>query len=309
MNASSIKINFRTIKENRIMRNVRIPKTICSVVSDVLTGSHATLEALFESAGVPGPPPNLPHTSKWKEWLFRAGLDSETDSLLILGNLLEEFMDLPPNDKREYAEWVKNRDHVVNVLEESGFRYYRGGRVLPIGENFQDFSSYDNEIIENTKPTSIDELLGIIIRGVPRAMYPLSHRRKGVNSLSFETEWDIQDLLHALLRPWVSDIRPEEFTPSYAGTSTRMDFLLPKYSIVLELKYIRDKAHGRKIGDELIIDIEHYRCHPKCRILWCIIYDPNNNISNPDGLKSDIEGNRVVNGGEVSVQVHIISPR
>ena len=100
----------------------------------------------------------------------------------------------------------------------------------------------------------MEDLLLVLLRGLRRAMHPLMHRRKGAHSLSFDSEYDIQDLLHSLLRPWVADIRPEEFTPSYAGTSTRMDFLLPAHSLVIEMKFVRDRPHGRRIGDELIID-------------------------------------------------------
>lgn len=294
------------------MGNVRIPKTVCAVVNDVLWGSHATLDALFQSAGAPGAPPELSHASKWKEWLFRAGIDPDTDSLFVLGNVLEEFMDLPPHeDTEEFITWEQDRKRVVKVLEENGFRYYQGGRVLPTGITPQEANAAlkRSETFEISKPSGIEELLKVLLQGLPRAMHPLSHRRKGAYALSFETEWDVQDLLHSMLRPWVSDIRPEEFTPSYAGTSTRMDFLLPKYSLVLELKYIRDKSHGKKIGDELIIDIEHYRRHPKCDTLWCIIYDPNNMLSNSEGLKSDIQGERSTPDGKLNAVVHIISTR
>ena len=80
------------------MANVRLSKALCTVVGEVLasTESHATLDALFRSAGAPGDAPALPHHSKWKEWLFRAGRDPEVDSLAVLGNVLEEFMDVPP---------------------------------------------------------------------------------------------------------------------------------------------------------------------------------------------------------------------
>ncbi|WP_315739640.1 hypothetical protein [Escherichia coli] len=80
-----------------------------------------------------------------------------------------------------------------------------------------------------------------MVKGLQRAMHPLTHRRKGSQSLSFSNEYDVQDLLHALLRPWVQDIRPEEFTPSYAGSSTRMDFLLPAHKLVLETKIVRKR--------------------------------------------------------------------
>ena len=125
-------------------------------------------------------------------------------------------------------------------------------------------------------------------------MHPLTHRRKGTQALVFSNEYDVQDLLHALLRPWVADIRPEEFTPSYAGSSTRMDFLLPAHKLVVELKFVRDRAHAKKIGDELIVDIEHYRKHPDCQALWCVVYDPNHYLTNAEGLCSDLSGRRLV---------------
>lgn len=72
-------------------------------------GSHAALDVLFQTAGAPGDPPNLSHESKWKEWLFRAGLDPDVDSLAVLGNILEEFMDLPPMDDPDAREARQSR--------------------------------------------------------------------------------------------------------------------------------------------------------------------------------------------------------
>lgn len=293
------------------MANIRLSRALCAVVGEVIstTGSHQKLDALFRSAGAPGDPPNLAHTTKWKEWLFRAGTAPETDSLEVLGNVLEEFMDLPPNEFSEgYEQWGTDRERVIAVLEEHGFRYYRGGRVLPNDQSVTsesrlgDFSSSAGP----AKPQSIDELLTILLRGLRRAMHPLTHRRKGAVALSFSTEYDVQDLLHALLRPWVTDIRPEEFTPSYAGTSTRMDFLLPTHGIVIELKFVRDRPHARTIGNELIIDIEHYRKHPDCRTLWCVVYDPDALLTNAEGLRKDLEGRRTMADGAIDVRLFVL---
>jgi hypothetical protein len=137
-------------------------------------------------------------------------------------------------------------------------------------------------------------------------MHPLTHRRKGAQALSFSTEYDVQDLLHALLRPWVQDIRPEEFTPSYAGSSTRMDFLLPKYKVVVELKFVRDSPHAKKIGDELIIDIDHYRRHSDCDHLWCVVFDPDHLLPNAEGLRVDLSGRRITKDGSVQVKVLVL---
>ena len=290
---------------------MRLSRSLCAAVGDVLatTGSHATLDALFQGAGAPGDPPDLSHGSKWKEWLFRAGLDPDFDSLALLGNVLEEFMDLPPMENGpELEEWREKRARVEAVLEENGLRYFRFGRILPQGQQPEQCEPQgrSQESPHPMKPDNIQELLMILLRGLRRAMHPLTHRRKGAQPLSFSSEYDVQDLLHSMLRPWISDIRPEEFTPSYAGSSTRMDFLLPAHSLVIELKFVRDRAHGKRIGDELIVDIEHYRRHPACNSLWCVVYDPEHLLTNAEGLRTDLEGARRTKDGELMVKVLVM---
>jgi hypothetical protein len=285
---------------------MRLSKSLCAVVGEALAGSHATLDALFRSAGAPGDPPALPHHSKWKEWLFRAGVDPNVDSLAVLGNVLEEFMDLPPKtDAPEFETWTERRARVEAALEQNGLRYFRFGRVLPQGQEaeYAERVSVSQVSPQPPKPNTMDELLSVLLRGLRRAMHPLTHRRKGAQALSFSSEYDVQDLLHALLRPWVSDIRPEEFTPSYAGSSTRMDFLLPAHSLVIELKFVRDRSHAKAIGNELIADIEHYRKHPDCKTLWCVVYDPEHFLTNAEGLRHDLEGKRTSKDAEVTVRV------
>lgn len=157
-------------------------------------------------------------------------------------------------------------------------------------------------------PQSVEELLERIVNGIPRAIQPLRHRREGAVTLAFSNEYDIQTLFHALLAPWVKDIRPEEYTPSYAGKSRRVDFLLPEHKLVVELKYVRDRTHGRRIGEELIVDIAHYAAHPKCESLWAVVHDPHGCVQNPDGLISDLEGERSDSRGRMNVRVWVLQP-
>ena len=286
---------------------MRLSKSLCAVVGDVIasTGSHQTLDRLFFAAGAPGEPPAVAHHSKWKEWLFSAGRDPNVDSLNVLGNILEEFMDLPPRDQALLSDWQAKRSRIEVALEENGLRYYRFGRVLPQDARLEESSA--ETTVAPVKPRDVEELLEVIIQGLRRAMHPLTHRRKGVPKLTFGNEYDVQDLLHAMLRPWIKDIRPEEFTPSYAGSSTRMDFLLPAYALVIETKIIKDRSHAKCVGNELIIDIDHYRKHPDCRSLWCVIYDPHHFITNADGLKKDLEGDRSTKGENCHVRMFVIT--
>jgi len=99
-------------------------------------------------------------------------------------------------------------------------------------------------------------------------------------------EHDVQDLLHAILHLHFDDIRPEEWTPSYAGSSSRMDFLLKEEKIVLESKY---NLSGKEIRNQLLEDIAQYSRHPDCETLACFVYDPEGIVKNPRGLEHDLE--------------------
>jgi len=44
----------------------------------------------------------------------------------------------------------------------------------------------------------------------------------------------------------------------------------------------------KQIGEQLIIDVAHYRAHPNCKKLVCLVYDPDGRIANPKGLENDL---------------------
>ena len=126
----------------------------------------------------------------------------------------------------------------------------------------------------------------------PLVAKQLSRRRSGHPGLGIENEYDVQYLLHAILMLFFEDIRPEEWTPSYAGGASRMDFLLKDESIVLETKMGSPNLGSKEIGDQLILDIAKYSQHPSCKTLVCMVYDPGNHVKNPRGLENDLSKNQ-----------------
>ena len=107
-------------------------------------------------------------------------------------------------------------------------------------------------------------------------------------TIEMQDEYDVQDLMHALLRIFFDDVRNEEWTPSYAGGASRMDFLLPRELTVLEVKKTREGLASKQIGDQLLVDIAKYQQHPKCKRLICFVYDPDGRILNARGLENDL---------------------
>jgi len=129
----------------------------------------------------------------------------------------------------------------------------------------------------------------------------LCSRHDSRATLNVEDEYDVQDLMHALLTLEFDDIRPEEWTPSYAGSGSRVDFLLKQERMVVEAKKTRKGLGAREVGEQLIIDVQRYQSHPDCLALICFVYDPEGKIANPRGLENDL--NRQHDGLEVKVLI------
>jgi hypothetical protein len=128
---------------------------------------------------------------------------------------------------------------------------------------------------------SIAERLHSVVR-------QMKDRRENRPTLEITDEYDLQDLFRALVKLFFEDLRPEEWTPSYAGGSSRMDFFLPEIDTVVELKMMRPTLSDKRLGEELIVDKDRYKKHPGCKTLFCIVYDPQHQLSNPRGIEADL---------------------
>lgn len=134
-----------------------------------------------------------------------------------------------------------------------------------------------------------NNVLSLIFNNFHTCTRQLKRRHDNRPTLEIIDEYDVQDLLHALLRLHFEDVRPEEWTPSYAGNSNRMDFLLSNEEIAIEVKMTRKGLEDKNIGEQLIVDITKYQKHPRCKTLYCFIFDPEGKIRNPRGLEQDLE--------------------
>ena len=117
------------------------------------------------------------------------------------------------------AEQNEGDYHVEGVI---GF----GGRTSP-PDICKQWKSKKEAIAKNTKKADKDDLLLLetIFERFHLIVKQLRNRYNDRETLDVKDEYDTQDLLHALLRIYYEDIRCEEWNPSYAGGSTRSDFL------------------------------------------------------------------------------------
>lgn len=137
------------------------------------------------------------------------------------------------------------------------------------------------------------EKIATLLRTFHTVATQLTRRRNEAGTprptLTINDEYDVQDLLHALLKQHFLDIRPEEWNPSYAGAATRSDFLIKTEQIVIEVKKTRAGLTDREVGEQLIIDKEKYKKHPDCKTLICFVYDPEKRLVNPHAIINDLK--------------------
>ncbi|MBW4622423.1 MAG: hypothetical protein KME17_24085 [Cyanosarcina radialis HA8281-LM2] len=207
-------------------------------------------------------------------------------------------------------EWVEHRKPKTLVISQ--IDYERGFEVPPhisCQANIMHFLARNSSILDFIKrakklirkiqikqnlvqerPVTINGIENVIkiCNSFHIVARQLRQRHSNRNTLAIKDEYDVQDLFHALLRIFFEDVRSEEWTPSYAGGSSRVDFLLQPEKIVIELKKTRDGLESKEVGNQLLIDIARYQSHPDCKNLICFVYDPEGRIGNPKGLENDL---------------------
>ena len=194
---------------------------------------------------------------------------------------------------------VPGKKHVPNVIA--------GGPTEP--PNFCDSCGsgfpWTNKtaVADGERKTDCVALLKDILPRFHRVVKFLRHRYDDRDTLDVNDEYEVQDLMRGMLSLHFDDIRPEEPAPSDAGKSSRIDFLLMDGQVGIETKMTRKGLGEEELGDELTIDIQSYRSHPNCDTPFCFIYDPDERVLNPMGLKNDLEEQ----SGDLNVVV-IVTP-
>lgn len=221
-------------------------------------------------------------------------------------------------DSPEVAEWEnKIESAILNIFDESHLNKYKkkfnqAYSFSMYGDNRSALQKYHREDVDTSVPflkSLIDEIEkfwvddtasggstnGIendkIIQIIDRfhlITKQLRQRHDSQETLDVSDEYDVQDLFHALLKLYFDDIRAEEWTPSYAGSSSRIDFFIPELELAIEIKKTRKGLGNKEAKEQLAIDKDHYRCKENIKHLICFVYDPDGRIQNPRGFEKDL---------------------
>jgi hypothetical protein len=125
---------------------------------------------------------------------------------------------------------------------------------------------------------SVEDLVDTLMR-VPSALKRWVWEEKPRTSRSYARKWHIdheyhvQGLLYAILAPLFPDIREEENFPSVGQKNPRVDLYIPSLQLIVEVKFLREKAKIQDAIGEISEDCGLYRAHRRAITIVPFIWD------------------------------------
>lgn len=154
--------------------------------------------------------------------------------------------------------------------------------------------------------TALEYVLGIIDT-FPTCADILAKRARGHTPFVISDEYDVQDLFHALARPAVPDLIPEDTTPKLAGKWSRLDFTSKAARLGIEVKHVKSVSHAATVREELLVDEATYHEHPYIDTVVAFVSDPHQHIPTASRLtfERDLSQAVTVNGRTVQYVVRV----
>jgi hypothetical protein len=107
-------------------------------------------------------------------------------------------------------------------------------------------------------------------------------------TLEIDDDYDLQDLLCALLKIEFDEVSTDEWTPSYTAGAPRTTLLLNRDQIAVVAKKTRPGLTTKELADQVTADSAYYRAQGRCSTLFCFIYDPEGRIGSPKRLETTL---------------------
>lgn len=130
----------------------------------------------------------------------------------------------------------------------------------------------------------------------------LVHRRKDKPPYTICDEYDVQDLLQAILRAYFKHSVQENPLPKNAGLSSRADLSVEELGAIIEIKYARRHTDQERFVREFAQDQQSYTQWQHLKHFVYVVYR-SDNLKDPEALLK-LAGQRNIN--EHQFEVHIV---
>lgn len=107
-------------------------------------------------------------------------------------------------------------------------------------------------------------------------------------TIEVDDEYDLQDLLCALLKVEFDEVATDEWTPPYTEGASRTTLLVNRDQIAIVAKKTGLGMTAKELTDQVLADAAHYRTQGRCSTLFCFVYDPEGRIGSPKRLETTL---------------------
>ncbi|MBS1889496.1 MAG: hypothetical protein JSU06_20160 [Actinobacteria bacterium] len=97
-------------------------------------------------------------------------------------------------------------------------------------------------------------LIHAMTGALPTASKVLTDRGGDRKAFEITSERDVQDLIYFFLRNAFEDAKKEVWTPGAAGDAKRIDLMIPSERILIEVKFVRDSRHAKRVADPQAVE-------------------------------------------------------
>jgi hypothetical protein len=177
-------------------------------------------------------------------------------------------------------------------------------RRLPFdeGKEFTHDLLYEDQ---KMKPQISDADVSKIVQVCARLRHSaqsLSDRKRKKPNFVIVDEYDVQDLLYAVLRAYLKQVISEEPLGKVANTTSgRADLAIQKFGVLIEVKLARNARDRRRILDDFRKDLDLFAKWPHLKHLIYFIY--NSNILADAEALEELDGTREISGRRFNVKV------
>lgn len=147
-------------------------------------------------------------------------------------------------------------------------------------------------LVESALDSALDQDPLHLIRKVCHRFHTVARhlrlRKDYRPTLEVDDDYDLQDLLCALLKVEFDEVATDEWTPPYSGGASRMTLLVNRDRIAVVAKKTRSGLTTKELADQVAVDSAYYQAQGRCSTLFCFMYDPEGRIGSPKRLETTL---------------------
>ena len=194
-----------------------------------------------------------------------------------------------PSPKQVYSD-----DHFTRMSASGIADLATDSRFLPFGKG----TDYTNELLflsaEVGPPQPDMALILHLCERLPLVARLLASRKRAKAAYEIDDEYDVQDLLHAVIRGYLKYSVDEEPLGKVGGVrSARADIAIADLGILIELKYVSGPTDQQRLVEEFAQDLLLYSAWPPLKTFVYLVYNASD-LRDPEALQR-LQGETVLN--------------